>query len=90
MRDGGPLFCDITWHPAGNPSGDSETSSLTIATAALNYCGLDTVLHMTCAEQSTESIRKSLERTKDAGIRNILALRGGKRASINEPRKIAF
>lgn len=31
MREGDPLFCDVTWHPAGNPGGDTETSSLTIA-----------------------------------------------------------
>lgn len=31
MREGDPLFCDITWHPAGNPGGDTETSSMTIA-----------------------------------------------------------
>jgi len=78
MREGGPLFCDITWHPAGNPGGDSETSSLTIATASLNYCGLDTVLHMTCTEQSFADISRNLQRAKDVGIRTILALRGGK------------
>ena len=31
MKDGCPLFCDVTWHPAGNPGGETETSSMTIA-----------------------------------------------------------
>ena len=31
MSFGHPLFVDITWHPAGNPEGDSETSSTMIA-----------------------------------------------------------
>uniref|UniRef100_T1J9I4 methylenetetrahydrofolate reductase (NADPH) n=1 Tax=Strigamia maritima TaxID=126957 RepID=T1J9I4_STRMM len=76
MRVGGPLFCDITWHPAGNPGGDSETSSITIASAALNYCGLETMLHLTCVNQTKNEIRSHLTRAKELGIRNILALRG--------------
>ncbi|KAK8723977.1 hypothetical protein OTU49_011381 [Cherax quadricarinatus] len=76
MREGGPLFCDVTWHPAGNPGGDTETSSLTIAGAALNYCGLETMLHMTCCSMTKTEITKHLKRAKDIGIRNILALRG--------------
>lgn len=77
MRQGGPLFCDITWHPAGNPGGDSETSSMTIASASLNYSGLDTMLHMTCADACISDIDKYLAKAKSLGIRNILALRGG-------------
>lgn len=77
MFSGGPLFCDVTWHPAGNPGGDQETSSMTIASAALNYCSLETMLHITCANQSKEAITKHLEKAKSLGIKNILALRGG-------------
>ncbi|KAK3735397.1 hypothetical protein QZH41_013389 [Actinostola sp. cb2023] len=73
---GCPLFCDITWHPAGDPSGDKETSSITIASTALNYCGLETMLHMTCANQTKEAVTKCLQKAKSLGIRNILALRG--------------
>ncbi|XP_063880009.1 methylenetetrahydrofolate reductase (NADPH)-like [Scylla paramamosain] len=76
MREGDPLFCDVTWHPAGNPGGDTETSSLTIAGAALNYCGLETMLHMTCCSMTKSEISHHLQRAKEVGIRNILALRG--------------
>ncbi|CAG0925028.1 unnamed protein product, partial [Notodromas monacha] len=48
MGSAGALFIDVTWHPAGNPAGETETSSMGIANAALNYCGLETMLHMTC------------------------------------------
>ena len=41
MSAGRPLFVDITWHPAGNPAGDSETSSTMIAQSAINYIGKD-------------------------------------------------
>ncbi len=76
MGMGGPLFVDITWHPAGNPAGDTETSSMMIAHSALNYCGLETMLHMTCVGSSPEQIRGYLDKAKRLGIRNILALRG--------------
>ena len=77
MFSGGPLFCDVTWHTAGNPGGDQETSSMAIASAALNYCSLETMLHITCANQSKDAITRHLEKAKGLGIKNILALRGG-------------
>ena len=76
MGMGGPLFIDITWHPAGNPSGESETSSTMIAHSALRYIGLETMLHMTCMGNKPETVRGYLNKAKDFGIRNILALRG--------------
>lgn len=74
---GCPLFCDVTWHPAGDPGGDKETSSITIASAALNYCGLETMLHITCANAVKATVTKHLMKAKSLGIRNVLALRGG-------------
>ena len=74
---GSPLFCDITWHPAGEPAGDKETSSTTIASVTANYCGLETMLHMTCANTTREQVLKNLQKAKNLGLRNILALRGG-------------
>ena len=56
MSRGGPLFCDVTWHPAGDPGSDKETSSTTIASIAANYCGLDTMLHMTCANMTSQTV----------------------------------
>ena len=76
MSLGGPLFVDVTWHPAGDPAGDSETSSMMIAHSALNYSGLETMLHMTCVGASEEVARSYLDKAKALGIRSILALRG--------------
>lgn len=50
---------------------------MTIASAALNYCGLETMLHLTCCNLSRDDVTKHLNRAKEMGIRNILALRGG-------------
>lgn len=77
LNRGNPLFCDITWHPAGDPAGDKETSSSTIASVTANYCGVETMLHMTCANTTRENVLKNLRKAKNLGLRNILALRGG-------------
>lgn len=77
MGAGGPLFVDVTWHPAGDPGSDKETSSMVIASTAVNYCGLETILHMTCCHQSREEITGHLHKAKQLGLKNILALRGG-------------
>lgn len=50
---------------------------MTIASAALNYCGLETMLHLTCCNLSRDDVTKHLNRAREMGIRNILALRGG-------------
>ena len=51
---------------------------MSIASTALNLCGIDTMLHMTCANATRSQITAYLEAAKKNGIRNILALRGGK------------
>ena len=77
MGSGGPLFIDVTWHPAGDPGSDKETSSMMIASTAVNYCGLESVLHLTCCNQSQEKITGHLAKAKQLGLKNIMALRGG-------------
>ena len=76
MGEGKPLFVDITWHPAGNPSGESETSSTMIAHSAVRYVGLEAMLHMCCMGAKENTVDKWLQKAKSFGIRNILALRG--------------
>jgi methylenetetrahydrofolate reductase (NADPH) len=75
---GNPLFCDITWHPAGDPASlENPTSSMKMAAAMLNYCLLETMLHITCVNQTRETMKLYLDRAKSLGIRSLLALRGG-------------
>lgn len=77
MACGSPLFIDVTWGAGGgDPCSDKATSSMNIASCALNYCGLETMLHLTCAKTTREEITAILTRAKELGIRNILALRG--------------
>ena len=78
MAVGQPLFCDITWHPTGDPAGMKETSSMMIANTMLNYCSIDTMLHITCYGAKESIMIEYLSKAKDFGIRNLLALRGGR------------
>lgn len=78
MSVGQPLFCDITWRLAGDPASNKDTSSMMIASAMLNYCNIDTMLHITCCGTKKAQMFEYLSRAKECGIRNLLALRGGK------------
>lgn len=48
-----------------------------IASTAVNYCGLESVLHLTCCNQTKEKITAHLNKAKRLGLKNIMALRGG-------------
>ncbi|XP_060062455.1 methylenetetrahydrofolate reductase (NADPH)-like [Ylistrum balloti] len=77
MNEGQPLFCDITWHPAGDPGNTQKsTSSTCMAATMVNYCCVETMLHITCGRQTEEEIKTNLKNAKELGIRNLLALRG--------------
>jgi methylenetetrahydrofolate reductase (NADPH) len=49
---------------------------MAIANAALNFCGLETMLHLTCSESTRSQISAHLNKAKALGLKNILALRG--------------
>ena len=67
-----PCFIDITWGAGGSTS----DTTLTLSKNAQQFFGLDVMMHLTCANMSEESLRTALDHARDAGIRNILALRG--------------
>lgn len=49
-----------------------------IASTAVNYCGLETILHLTCCNQTKDKITDYLGKAKRLGLKNIMALRGGR------------
>ena len=77
MSLGQPLFCDITWHVAGDPAANKESSTMMVANTMLNYCNIDTMLHITCCGTKKPQMLEYLSRAKEFGIRNLLALSGG-------------
>lgn len=67
-----PTFCDITWGAGGT------TADLTLDIAARMQAevGIETMMHLTCTNMPVEQLDGALARCKEAGVTNILALRG--------------
>mmetsp|Transcript_43923 Transcript_43923/g.108175 ORF Transcript_43923/g.108175 Transcript_43923/m.108175 type:complete len:590 (+) Transcript_43923:56-1825(+) len=67
-----PMWIDVTWGAGGSTS----EKTMTICTNALQYHGLDVMMHLTCTNITVESVHEALVKCKEVGICNILALRG--------------
>jgi len=67
-----PMWIDVTWGAGGS----TADSTLEICKNALKYHGLDPLMHLTCTNMELSMIDRALKEAKDAGIQNILALRG--------------
>ena len=68
-----PAFIDMTWGAGGS------TADLTLELSgnAQNFCNLEVMMHLTCTNLPKDEVYRALLAAKEAGIRNILALRGG-------------
>ena len=67
-----PTWIDVTWGAGGQTS----ERTLEIASNTQKYCGVDVMMHLTCTNLTRDEIRQVLVRAKEAGLQNILALRG--------------
>lgn len=67
-----PAFIDITWGAGGSTADLSFDMAKTIQ----QYFGLNVLMHLTCTNMPESELMKVLEKAKDSGISNILALRG--------------
>ena len=72
MRDMKPAWVDVTFGAGGS----TTERTLDICRKAVEECGLDVMIHLTCTNMGVDDIDGILERIQKAGIRNILALRG--------------
>ncbi|GMH48704.1 hypothetical protein TrRE_jg6171 [Triparma retinervis] len=72
MKELEPLFIDVTWGAGGG----TERETVAIASYAQQYCGLDVLMHLTATGLTRDQVKRALETAKDAGVQNILALRG--------------
>jgi len=68
----GPTFCDITWGAGGS----TADVTLDIAKNMQNQACVETMMHLTCTNMPKESLDNALMTVREAGIQNILALRG--------------
>ena len=69
-----PAYISVTYGAGGSTS----TNTLAIAKGIQEKYGVATIAHLTCVGVSKDSIIKSLSDMRDAGIENVLALRGDK------------
>ncbi|ODN86071.1 methylenetetrahydrofolate reductase [Cryptococcus wingfieldii CBS 7118] len=66
-----PLAVSITWGAGGS----TAEKSLELAEQVVKM-GVEVVLHLTCTNMAKEKVDLALQKCKDLGIQNILALRG--------------
>ena len=72
MSTTNPLWVDVTWRAQ---EGFSE-STIELCKYIVQYMGLDVLMHITCTGMTLDYIIDALDRAKQAGVKNILALRG--------------
>ena len=67
-----PIFVDITWGAGGS------TKDLTFAIAKYTqtYFGVECLMHLTCTNMKIDELKLILNACREAGIQNILVLRG--------------
>ena len=80
MSQLGPAFVDITWNAGGRTS--DRTATLVRNVQA--FFGVETCMHLTCTNMPRDKVDTALAEAKDAGCRNILALRGDPPAGQSE------
>jgi len=66
-----PLWVDVTWRP-----GSTQHLTLEVCQHLQMFTGLDVMMHLTCNNMCKSDIDEALQKCKDYGVRNILALRG--------------
>lgn len=67
-----PDFMSVTYGAGGGTS----KHTVKIATDIKKQYGVTSMAHLTCVSSSEDTVRKQIELIRDAGIENILALRG--------------
>lgn len=67
-----PLFASVTYGAGGS----SQDATLEIVTHLKKQLGLETMAHLTCVGATQDYITRYLQRLRDNGVNNVLALRG--------------
>jgi methylenetetrahydrofolate reductase (NADPH) len=69
-----PTFVSVTYGAAGSTTAKRKTIDI-VADLKRTY-GMEAMAHFTCVNATTEELRAMLDTMRDAGIENVLALRG--------------
>lgn len=73
LNDLNPDFISVTYGAGGSSNCEN---TLLIADHINRVCGVESVVHLPCIHLSKDACAAVLQQFKDAGVRNILALRG--------------
>merc|ERR1719224_39248 len=74
------MWIDVTWGAGGS----TADTTLSLCETAMDVTGLDVLMHLTCTNVTVDMTRKVLQRCKEKGLCNILALRGDPPANATE------
>ena len=66
-----PLWIDVTWR-----AGKTSYLTLEMCQHLQMFSGIDVMMHLTCNNMTKLQIDEALDKCKEYGVRNILALRG--------------
>ncbi|WP_205695841.1 methylenetetrahydrofolate reductase [NAD(P)H] [Conexibacter sp. SYSU D00693] len=72
LRELGPDFVSVTYGAGGSTRG----KTIEIVTRIREEFGLEAMAHFTCVNATTDDLRATLAQMQEAGISNVLALRG--------------
>jgi methylenetetrahydrofolate reductase (NADPH) len=75
-----PMWIDVTWGAGGS----TADTTLSLCETAMDVTGLDVLMHLTCTNVTIDTTRQVLQRCKEKGLCNILALRGDPPANATE------
>jgi len=67
-----PSFVSVTWGAGGS----TRSRTIDIVTRIRENHGLEAMAHFTCVGATTDDLHAALRQMRDAGIENVLALRG--------------
>merc|ERR1719238_1223784 len=74
------MWIDVTWGAGGS----TVDTTLSLCETAMDVTGLDVLMHLTCTNVTIDTTRQVLQRCKEKGLCNILALRGDPPANASE------
>src|SRR5439155_618738 len=75
-----PTFVSVTYGAGG--SAEQKQKTIEIVSRIKANHGLEAMAHFTCVGASVDDLRATLDRMRDAGIENVLALRGDPPAGV--------
>src|SRR5689334_13792238 len=76
-----PTFVSVTYGAGGTPAQRDKTIDIVSRIKADH--GLEAMAHFTCVGASVDQLRSTLDRMREAGIENVLALRGDPPAGVD-------